>query len=406
MGPTSLRRFIISYSVLVTLVVAVCGYCISQLGRLSAAAHYALQFDQRMLDDAERLADSFLSEVRYAGKFVVTQAPDHYEQYRLFNNDFRAQLDKMKALAVADDAKRSLARAEEYHTQFQHLFEQEIEYIKRKQPYAESRYGQEKERLVEYLLREHDAFKGQRQSSLQQRIAYIESAAVQSQRFTIVATLLLVVLGIGFGFWLTGKGWKFQVGAAVSRFSALCAARYPRKISLRIWVLLPLSFLFGCSTLMPTSEPVVSNSRPEPKIVQQPRAPFERSSSLFAQGQYEAAFIENQKILNDGSGAPDLALFNMGMISAYSSNPSRNYARALTSFRSLVKEYPKSDMVEPAKTWIQVLEEHQKLAEEKRALIKEREALVQEKEKLRYAIEKSQQVDMNIEKRRRETLRK
>jgi hypothetical protein len=63
-------------------------------------------------------------------------------------------------------------------------------------------------------------------------------------------------------------------------------------------------------------------------------------------------------------------------------------------------------MIEPAKTWIQVLEEYQKLTDEKRVLMKEREALVQEKDKLRYTVEKSRQVDVDIEKRRRDALGK
>ena len=63
-------------------------------------------------------------------------------------------------------------------------------------------------------------------------------------------------------------------------------------------------------------------------------------------------------------------------------------------------------MIEPAKTWIQVLEEYQKLADEKRVLMREREALVQEKDKLRFSVERSRQVDVDIEKRRRDALRK
>jgi len=135
-------------------------------------------------------------------------------------------------------------------------------------------------------------------------------------------------------------------------------------------------------------------------------APFEQSSALFSQGQYEAAYNENRKILQEGRGARDVALFNMGMISAHSANPKKNYPRALSSFRTLVTEYPQSPMIEPAKTWIQVLEEYQKLADEKRVLMREREALVQEKDKLRYSVERSRQVDVDVEKRRRDALRK
>jgi hypothetical protein len=156
-----------------------------------------------------------------------------------------------------------------------------------------------------------------------------------------------------------------------------------------------------------------------PDVARRP-ALFEHSHALFSRGQYDAAYNENQKILQESRGAPDVALFNMGMISAHSANPQKNYARALSSFRTLVTDYPQSQMVEPAKTWIQLLEEYQKMAEEKRMLIEEKrilieekrmlireqKSLVQEKQKLKYTTEKSRQVDVEIEKRRREMLRK
>ncbi len=167
-----------------------------------------------------------------------------------------------------------------------------------------------------------------------------------------------------------------------------------------LWMILwGFVILAGCASM--TDGPEL----PGPDIRKR-LAPFEQSATMISQGHYEAAYIENQKILQEGRGAPDVALFNMGMISAHSGNPKKNYPRALLSFRTLVKDYPQSPMGEPAKTWIQVLEEYQKMADERRATTRERESLVQEKEKLKYTIEKSRQVDVEIEKRRREALRK
>lgn len=163
-------------------------------------------------------------------------------------------------------------------------------------------------------------------------------------------------------------------------------------------ILIGLVMVSGCSSMGGSDTPVSG--------VQKRTTAFEHSQVLLSQGQFDAAYNENEKILQDSRGAPDVALFNMGMISAYSANPKKNYARALSSFRTLVKNYPQSQMVEPAKTWIQVLEEYQKLMEEKRMLIRDRESLMQEKEKLKYTIEKSRQVDVEIEKRRREALQK
>lgn len=139
---------------------------------------------------------------------------------------------------------------------------------------------------------------------------------------------------------------------------------------------------------------------------------------------FDVALKENQTALTAGKIAPDIALYNSGFLLAHPYNPKKDYPKAIQSFQTLIAEHPRSSLREPAKTWIQVLEQQQKvaeetreqqqkvaeerrkLAEEKRALGKEREMLAQERQKLNYASEKSRQLDMEIEKRRRQTLSK
>jgi hypothetical protein len=126
---------------------------------------------------------------------------------------------------------------------------------------------------------------------------------------------------------------------------------------------------------------------------------------------FETALKQNRAALAERKGAQDLALYNIGVILAHPSNPRRDQTKAVQSFKTLVAEHPRSTYAEQAKAWIQVLEqqqkladERQKLAEEKRSLTREREMLLQERQKLNYANEKSQQLDMEIEKRRRQSL--
>lgn len=204
MSLPTLRRFIVSYSAMLSLMVGISAYSVMQLGKLSAAAHVAISVEQAMIDETNRLADSFLSEVRYAGKFTATQAPVHYEQYRQFTADFDRAMLRLKSLAASDEAMQRLSRAEEYHAQYQQLFAREVEYMKARQPYAETRYREERERLVDYLIREDAALKSSLDASLQQRIGYVEQTARANQRFTSIATLLLAIFGIVFGFWLVG----------------------------------------------------------------------------------------------------------------------------------------------------------------------------------------------------------
>ena len=110
-------------------------------------------------------------------------------------------------------------------------------------------------------------------------------------------------------------------------------------------------------------------------------------------------------------GPQDVALYNIGVILAHPSNPRRDHLKAAQSFQTLVNEHPRSAYAGQAKAWIQVLEqqqrladERQKLVEDRRALNREREMLAQERQRLNYASEKSQQLDMEIEKRRRQSL--
>jgi len=128
---------------------------------------------------------------------------------------------------------------------------------------------------------------------------------------------------------------------------------------------------------------------------------------------FDVALKKIQTAQAQGKTAADVGLFNTGVILAHPSNPKKDYPRAIVAFKALVMEHPQSALVEQSKTWIQVLEqqqkmfdEKQKIAEEKRALIREREMLLQERQKQNYSNEKSRQLDLEIERRRRQSLSK
>jgi len=110
---------------------------------------------------------------------------------------------------------------------------------------------------------------------------------------------------------------------------------------------------------------------------------FQRAQKFFDQGNFEAALEENQKVLSaSGKNNPkDRALFQIGLIYAASRNPKRDLDKSLSFFLRLVKEYPQSPFTDEAKTWIDLLQENQKL---------------------NRMIEKSKEVDIAIEDKKRE----
>jgi len=108
-----------------------------------------------------------------------------------------------------------------------------------------------------------------------------------------------------------------------------------------------------------------------------------RSHKLLAQGDYEGSIDENQKVLSlsNPRSPKDEALFNIGLIYAHFGNPKKDFGKSIDFFKRLIKDYPKSPLVEQAKIWVEVL---------------------QENEELNQVIQKLKQVDIEIEERKRE----
>jgi tetratricopeptide (TPR) repeat protein len=111
---------------------------------------------------------------------------------------------------------------------------------------------------------------------------------------------------------------------------------------------------------------------------------LQRARELLGQADYEGSLKENQKALDAAKEDPpgDEALFNMGMIYAHFGNPKKDYEKSLLFFQRLMKKYPQSPWVEEAKVLTAVLRENRKLQED---------------------IEKAKQVDIDVERKKKET---
>jgi CHASE3 domain sensor protein len=193
-------RLICGYVVILLISLSISSYSIVQLGELSSSAHSALNRDNRMIGYQEKLTDVFLSEVRYAGKFIITHSQPLHDQLRQFKGDFVRYMDEVKTLAESPDIKARLDRVEEFHVRYHELFDQEVKYIKARQPYAETRYREEKEKVLEKLLGELGNLKAHLQNQLQTKLGSIASAAQTARRIAIATTIALLGFGVALAF--------------------------------------------------------------------------------------------------------------------------------------------------------------------------------------------------------------
>jgi outer membrane protein assembly factor BamD (BamD/ComL family) len=104
-----------------------------------------------------------------------------------------------------------------------------------------------------------------------------------------------------------------------------------------------------------------------------------RSRQMLAQGNYREALKEVQNILSEPYGNPyaDRAFFYAGLIYADYGNPERDYKKSIAYFEHVIKEFPQSYLLEQAKIMAGILN----------------------------VIEKAKQVDIEIERKRKEMTR-
>jgi CHASE3 domain sensor protein len=193
-------RIISGYALILFLSVGVLSYSIVRLGWLSGTARAALDTDYGMIACQEKLTDALLSEVRYAGRFIIHHAPSLHDQLRQFKNDFTGHMADFKSLAAAPEIKARLADVEELHLRYHDLFDQEVRYIKAGQSYAESRFQQEKEKVLESALEELERLKRQLHKNLNDKLETIDTAARSARTDATLATLLLLGLGVALSF--------------------------------------------------------------------------------------------------------------------------------------------------------------------------------------------------------------
>ncbi len=216
---------------------AACLYSIVQLGSLSGTARSVLDNNHRMIDYQEALTDAFLSQIRYGGKYLITHVEARHEQMRQFENDFNKYLELLKPLGHSEQITTSVTKIERFHRQYHELFDREVEYIRTKQNYAQSRFQQERDKILESAINELDGLQAHLRAKLQEKLESIEYGARTSRRIAILTTLVVLILGT----LLSLKVSKEFAGPAQS----------PAEVAqLRAFTNIALPFLHGSETFL------------------------------------------------------------------------------------------------------------------------------------------------------------
>jgi len=124
-------------------------------------------------------------------------------------------------------------------------------------------------------------------------------------------------------------------------------------------------------------------------------------------GDYRGFLVENQRNLSTCGGwiACDVILFNLGFVYAYPQSPYRDHRKARQYLRELHSRFPQSRWASQGQVLLAFLNERVGLEEAHRQLrtdLRSRDAALR---KLRGQLDRSREIDIEIERKERELLR-
>jgi two-component system sensor histidine kinase GlrK len=192
-------RLILGYLAVFALVIAVSLYALRELQRFDDITQSILDRDNRILDYEKKLADSFLSQVRYERKFIIAKDQTLYREFLKFKGDFERYLDE--AIGVADPKLAALLnQIKQDYDHYRELFDKEIVQIKAHREYPQGWYQREKNQIADRILESLEQLQAARQQGTYSKVRELADAGARAREaavtITIASLLFILILSL------------------------------------------------------------------------------------------------------------------------------------------------------------------------------------------------------------------
>jgi two-component system sensor histidine kinase GlrK len=174
-------------------------YAIRELRRFEDITRSILEGDTQVLDYEKKLADSFLSQIRYERKYTIAKDQALYREFLKFKSDFERDLEE--ALAVGDPQSTArLNQVKQDYLSYQDLFAKEKVQIDTGRDYPQAWYNKEKVKFSDAVLGSLDRLQTERQKETYNKVKNLAEAGAQAHQAAMMITLaaLVIILLVSF----------------------------------------------------------------------------------------------------------------------------------------------------------------------------------------------------------------
>ncbi len=174
---------VIGFLLIFLVVMGINVYTLVQLHQLTKLTDSVLRFDDRLLEYENKLRESFLSQVRYGKRYLITKDPAFQQQFSTFKKDFLLQLDN--AASVADVAMSSaLVNLRKQYQLYNGLVEGEMRGGTVGTGSSQQQSAIQTNEMIETILTELETIKNHGQSSIRNKIENLSQAVTTAKQVT------------------------------------------------------------------------------------------------------------------------------------------------------------------------------------------------------------------------------
>lgn len=189
---TIFSRLVLGYLAIFVVVMALSVYAILQLRRFNEITRSILNIDTRVLDYEKKLTDSFLSQIRYERKFILTKDNALFDEAMRFKRDFEQVLQDTSFVG-GPETDDYLQKVRADYQQYQALLAKEFEFLKANQLYPQQWYREEKEKVADKILSALENLRIEGQQRMYGKVRLLADAGDKAGRVAVTIALASLV---------------------------------------------------------------------------------------------------------------------------------------------------------------------------------------------------------------------
>jgi len=194
---------VIGYLAIFIPVVAVSAYAFSQLSLFHKVIGGILQIDNRMRDLGHLVADSILAQTRYERKYIITKDEELHNQFMLGEREVSKLIDEAMSIADTANKKEVLIRIKNYYDHYKSVFNEEVEFLKKNQPYLQDAYKEEKGQALDELLWDLRNLDLYTEQDTYEKIKHLTESGTKANEIAIVMSAGFILLGVIISIFIT-----------------------------------------------------------------------------------------------------------------------------------------------------------------------------------------------------------